>query len=109
MESGIESYILELIVLVIGAVFLKWVKPLLTTAKKKKMAELIAQIADDITDELVVKYPDEKLWHYLNEGVDKVIETCKLKDNAKGRNVAARATVAAMARKGKTVPAQRIR
>lgn len=106
MESGIESYLLELIVLVIGAVFLKWVKPLLTTAKKKKMAELIAQIADDITDELVAKYPDEKFWHFLNEGVDKVIEICNLKDNAKGRNVAARATVAALERKRNKVLAQ---
>lgn len=92
----VEKYWAQIGMLVVLYAAKKWVVPLLQTAKAKEKAQLIAQIADDVTDELVASYPKSELWSFLDKAVDKVKEVCKIKDP----QVARRAMSAALKRKG---------
>ena len=86
----------------IGAVFMaavaftakKYLLPFLEIESRRRYAAYIAAIADDVTDELVLRYPDRKWLQYLDEAVDKIIQICKI-----DQEVARRAVQAAAARK----------
>ena len=86
-----------LVTLVVGWAAAKWLIPLLKTEFQKKLAEYILVIADEVTDWLVAKYPEKDIYRYLDAAVDKIMEVCGVK-----REVAERAAMAAMARKGIT-------
>jgi hypothetical protein len=72
----------------------KYLVPLLELEKRRRYARYIAIIADEVTDDLVRKYPDEAWLQYIDEAVDKIISVCHI-----DIEVARRATSAALARK----------
>jgi hypothetical protein len=72
----------------------KYLIPYLNTEQRKKMAEYILLIADEITDELSAKYPKNELAKWLDQAVDKIIKITGVSEE-----VAARAVQAALARK----------
>lgn len=85
-----------------GAIFLavvtwltrKYLVPFLQMESRRRYAKYIAAIADEVTDDLVRKYPDESWIKYIDEGVDKIISICKI-----DAEVARRAASAAISRK----------
>jgi len=85
-----------------GALFLvvvtwfakKYLVPFLELEKHRRYARYIAAIADEVTDELVLRYPGESWAKYLDQAVDRIIEICGI-----DLEVAKRAALASMARK----------
>ncbi|PKK83428.1 MAG: hypothetical protein CVT49_08390 [candidate division Zixibacteria bacterium HGW-Zixibacteria-1] len=81
----------------IGAVFMalvvwltrKYLVPFLVVEKRRRYARYISCIADEITDDLVRKYPDKEWVVYFDEAVDKVIEVCGIDTEVAGRAVSA--------------------
>ncbi len=72
----------------------QYLAPLMKVEKKRKYAGWIAAIADEITDDLVSKYPGRKWLQELDRAVDKIIDICNI-----DREIAERAIKAAAARK----------
>lgn len=93
--APVEYGLTAIILLLVGWATKKWFVPLLNTALRKKIAEYVLIIADEVTDWLVQKYPGEKGYEYLDKAVDKIMEICGV-----SKEVAERATEAAMRRKG---------
>lgn len=93
-----EGGIIALILFIISWAAKKWMIPFLNTGLKKKMAEYILLMADEITDELVAKYPDKQVWLYVDQAVDKLMNIVGLKK--KQKEAAKRAIEASLARKG---------
>jgi len=81
--------------LLLGWAVKKYLVPYLDTELKKKMAEYIFLIADEVTDQLVAKYPKNELLRWLDQAVDKIMEITGVSEE-----VATRAAQAALARKG---------
>jgi hypothetical protein len=99
--SFLAEHIFELVggvgtVLMAGVAYLarKYLVPYLELESRRKYAAYIAAIADDITDELTLRYPNRKWLEYLDDAVDKIIEICNI-----DQDVARRAIQAAAARK----------
>ena len=72
----------------------KYVIPWLRVGKRQQYAEYIATIADDITDDLRLKYPDKSWLEHLDEAIDQLIAICDIESE-----IAKRAINAAAARK----------
>lgn len=72
----------------------KYLVPFLKIGKRKVYAQHILLIADEITDELRIKYPDKSWIKYLDEAVDKIMKVCNI-----SQDVAKRAVNAAVSRK----------
>jgi len=72
----------------------KYLVPLLETERRRRYAQYIAIIADEVTDELRQKYPGKSWAIYIDEAVDRIIEICKI-----GPDIARRAALASFARK----------
>lgn len=72
----------------------KYLVPFLEIERHRRYARFIASISDEVTDDLVRKYPDKSWIKYLDDAVDRVIEICDI-----NREIARRAVSAAMARK----------
>jgi len=72
----------------------KYVVPFLQVGHRQKYAEYIADIADEITDEMRLKYPDKEWLQHLDEAVDQLIQICGISSD-----VARRAINAAASRK----------
>ena len=72
----------------------KYLVPYLNLESRRRYARFITAIADDVTDDLVRKYPDNRWMKYLDEAVDKVIDICGI-----DQEIAERAVSAAIARK----------
>jgi hypothetical protein len=68
--------------------------PYLKVEKRRRYAEYIAVIADEVTDDLVRKYPDNNWLKKLDEAVDKIIDICGVDSE-----IAQRAVSAALSRK----------
>ena len=68
--------------------------PFLELEHRRRYAVYIATMADEITDDLVRRYPDKEWLKYLDEAVDKIIDVCNI-----DREIAERAASAALARK----------
>jgi hypothetical protein len=84
-----------LLLLMLGWAVKKYLIPFLNTELKKRMAEYILLIADEVTDQLVAKYPQNELFKWLDQAVDKIMEI-----TGTSKEVATRAAQAALARKG---------
>ncbi len=83
----------SLAVLLAGHIATKYVIPFLSVGKRQRYAELIAMLADEITDELQGKYAKD--WtKYLDQAVDKLIMILGI-----DQEIARRAINAAAARK----------
>lgn len=72
----------------------RYVIPWLKVGHREQYARYVAAIADDLTDELRLKYPDKVWLKHLDEAVDALIQVCGI-----SREVALRALQAAAARK----------
>jgi len=59
------------------------------------VAEYVLLISDDVTDDMVAKYPDNKFWDIIDKSVDKIMEICGVPEE-----VAKRAAGASLKRKG---------
>ena len=94
ISSPVDATISALLIFFIGWAAKKWIIPYLSTEARKKVAEYVLIIADEVTDWLVAKYPEQEVWKYLDKAVDKVMEVCGV-----SRTVAERAVSAALARK----------
>jgi hypothetical protein len=84
-----------LLLLMLGWAVKKYLIPYLDTELKKKMADYILLIADEVTDQLVAKYPKNELVKWMDQAVDKIMEVTGVSEE-----VATRAAQAALARKG---------
>jgi len=96
-----------LVGILIGALGSKIIKPWLQAHPAwAATAQGIAILADDITDYFRAKYSDSKLAKHLDEMVDKLIESSGLKDSDefKAKEIAERAIIASLTRKGVAVP-----
>jgi hypothetical protein len=72
----------------------KYVIPFLKVGKRQHYAQFIATIANEVTDDLKNRYPDEKWLEYLDEAVGRLIAICGVSPE-----IARRAISAAVARK----------
>jgi hypothetical protein len=84
-----------ILILLLGWGVKKYLIPFLDTELKKKMAEYVLLIADEVTDQLVAKYPQNELLKWLDQAVDQIMEITGV-----SKEVATRAVQAALARKG---------
>lgn len=80
--------------IIISYVGKKYLIPLLRVEKRRRYAGWIAAIADELTDDLVARYPGKKWIEELDKAVDKIIEICGI-----NKEVAERAIRAAASRK----------
>ena len=100
LAIGGVSVALKLAEFLIGIVAEKWIKPwVFKTEKRAKTAQEIAYIADDLTDFLRARYPEQKWDDYLDDLTEKLIEKCGLEGSP---DIAKTAAVAAIARKKDT-------
>ncbi|MEZ5360142.1 MAG: hypothetical protein R3F48_15100 [Candidatus Zixiibacteriota bacterium] len=72
----------------------KYIAPLLQVEKNRRYANWISAIADEVTDDLRLKYPNNRWLEELDRAVDKIIDICGIE-----RDVADRAIRAAAGRK----------
>ncbi len=72
----------------------RYVIPFLKVGKRQKIAEFVAVIADDVTDELRQKYPEKEWLKHLDEAVDTLMAICGV-----APDIAERAVRASAARK----------
>jgi hypothetical protein len=63
--------------------------PFLKIEKNRRYAEWIARIADDLTDDLKHRYPEEEWAQRLDELVDKIMEVCSISEETARRALAA--------------------
>lgn len=77
-----------------GHVVNKYLLPFLNIGHRRKYAEYIAGIADEVTDDLRERYPDKTWLSHLDEAVDALIRICGVSEE-----VARRAVNAALARR----------
>lgn len=82
-------------ILVLGWLTQKYLVPYLSTEKKKKMAEHILLIADEVTGSLLLKYPNSGWASWIDQAVEEIMEITGV-----DRDVALRAAKAALVRKG---------
>lgn len=83
-----------LVLAAIGWMAKKYLVPFLRDEGRRRYAEYIAVIADEVTDSLRQKYPGRSWAVYLDEAVDKIIDVCGIK-----AETARRAALAALSRK----------
>ena len=96
-----------LVGILIGALGSKVIKPWLQAHPEwAATAQGIAILADDITDYFRAKYSDSRLAKHIDEMVDKLIESSGLKDSDefKAKEIAERAIIASLTRKGVPIP-----
>ena len=80
--------------MIAGHIANKYIIPFLKIGKREQYARYIAVIADEVTDELRLKYPDKSWAAYLDEAVDKIIDICDITPE-----VARRAVTASLSRR----------
>ncbi len=80
--------------LLIGHVAKKYIIPFLAVGKRKQYAGFIATIANEVTDDLRSRYPENEWLQHLDEAVDALIEICGITEE-----IARRAINASVARK----------
>jgi hypothetical protein len=83
-----------LFLLLLGWGVKKYLIPYLNTGQRKKMAEYILLMADEVTDELTAKYPKNEMAKWLDQAVENIIQITGVSEE-----VATRAVQAALARK----------
>ena len=72
----------------------RYVIPFLQVGRRQRYAEYIATIADEIIDELRLKYPDRTWLQHLDEAIDTLADICGISSD-----IATRAIQASAARK----------
>ena len=71
------------------AVFLgkNYLLPFLRMEKRRRYALWIAHLADEISDDLLVRYPDNRWLKFVDESVDKLMEICGIDQEVAGRAI----------------------
>jgi len=95
LQNKTEESLLAIALIFLGWMVKKYLLPLLDSETKKKVAEHVLLIADEVTDWLIQMYPDQKPYKYLDQLIDKIMDICGV-----SRAVAERAAKAALKRKG---------
>ncbi len=67
----------------------KYLVPFLKVEGRRRYAAYIAAIADEVTDELRLKYPDKAWAVYIDEAVDKIIKICDINPDTARRAASA--------------------
>ncbi len=80
--------------LLVGHITNKYVIPFLQIGKRKKYAQYIATIADEITDDLKNKHPEKDWVKHLDTAIDTLISICDISPQ-----IARRAISASLSRK----------
>ncbi len=81
VERLIELGAVPLIMLFLGYLAGRYLKPWLHSSQERlARAQEIALVADRITDELLVMFPDQRWDDWLDKAVDRLIKACDLKD-----------------------------
>jgi len=80
----------------VGVAYLakRYLAPLLQVEKRRKYAEWIAVIADELVNDLKGRYPEKAWLEELDRAIDQLIEICGIE-----RDIAERAIRASAARK----------
>lgn len=76
----------------------KYLIPFLLVGKRREYARWIAFIADEVTDDLRARYPENEWLKHLDEAIDRIIDLCEI-----DRDIAGRAAQAAVSRKVSSV------
>ena len=84
----------SVILILVAHVCRKYLIPFLVIGKRRKYAKWIAGIADEVTDDLRARYPENEWLVHLDEAVDKIIEVCQISGE-----IARRSARAAVSRK----------
>ncbi len=95
-----ENALIGLLGLLVAFVGKNYLLPLLKVERSRRFARWIALLADEITDDLVARYPDNGWVKFIDEAVDSLMEICGI-----SQEIAGRAINSALARKGKQVAA----
>ena len=80
--------------LLAGHLARKYVIPFLQIGKRQRYAQFIAEIADEVTDDLRNRYPQKSWLKHLDEAIDALVSICGVSSE-----IARRAINAAVARK----------
>ena len=70
----------------------KYVIPYLSVGKREQYARYIAIIADEVTDDLKSKYPDDQWLKHLDEAIDALIAICEISPEVAKRAINASVT-----------------
>jgi hypothetical protein len=84
----------SVILILVGHLTKKYLIPFLVIGRRREYARWIAAIADEVTDDLRARYPENEWIVHLDEAVDKIIEVCQISGE-----VARRSARAAVSRK----------
>ncbi len=82
-----ENAILAILSMVVAFVGRNYLLPLLMVEKRRRYAKWIAHLADEITDDLLARYPDNRWMKFVDESVDKLMEICDISKDVAGRAV----------------------
>jgi hypothetical protein len=82
-------------ILVLGWLTQKYIVPFLSTENRKRLAEHILVIADEVTGSLLLKYPNSGWAGWIDQAVEEIMRITGV-----SREVALRAAKAALVRKG---------
>ena len=80
--------------LLAGHLARKYVIPFLQIGKRQRYAQFIAEIADEVTDDLRNRYPQKTWLQHLDEAIDALVSICGV-----STQIARRAVNAAVSRK----------
>ena len=95
ISSSLLPGIGSLLLVVVGWVAQKYLVPFLATEQKKRLAEHVLLIADEVTSSLVLKYPASGWANWIDQAVEQIMQISGV-----SREVAMRAATAALVRKG---------
>ncbi len=81
IEKLVELGGIPIILLILGYLAGRYLKPWVHSSQQRlARAQEIALIADKITDEMLLLFPQQKWDNWLDKAVDKLIKACDLKD-----------------------------
>ena len=89
-----ENAILTFLGLAVVFVGKNYLLPFLRIESRRRYAHWIAHLADEITDDLVARYPDNAWLKFVDDSIDKLMEVCGIE-----HEVAERAVSSALSRK----------
>ncbi len=97
---NIQNTLIGVLGLLVAFLGKNYLLPLMKIERSRRFAGWIALLADEITDELVSRYPGNAWVKFIDDAVDSLMEICGISEQ-----IASRAINSALARKGKEVAA----
>lgn len=90
--ENVTTIIFEALIGILVLVVVRYLVPWLQVAKRKNYADHIFRIADQVTDDLKEKYPNNGWLGFLDTAVDKVMAICHVDKEIAKRAVNAQVT-----------------